>query len=871
MQDPLIGRTLKDAYRIEKAIAEGGMSQVYLASQLSLSRSVALKVLSPQFNDVDFIELFLREARVCSQINHPNVVSVLDFGQTEDAIVFLAMEHLDGETLGDVVAAKGPLPLTKTIWLLEQIIHGVHAAHQQNVIHRDLKPNNIMISKVSGDATVVKVLDFGISKPMTEDDLKHTRLGTVMGTAGYLSPEQIEGSRDIDTRADIYALGALLYFCLTGNKPFTGGSLEIVMNKQLKSGPAPLSDHKDLPPESLVLQPVIDKAMQVDKSLRYANVKAMWDDIHQLALTLKTSSSAPSKNDGLIAGNVTRYQYCFSGHAKPSIDFSNAVKQVCRTLKISEKSQKVLMNGKRVIIQKDVSKQAAERIEKTFDQYGLIGKIEEMPTATRIATKADTAMPEVSMQSPLTMEPVTLSDIKSVNRPASLDDQSASMHSGTIPANNQPSSMSQSLLKPVKPKSLFSKAKFLFVLSFCVSALALSAWFIKPVHYQIHDFWVHTIQGKENARGVSNTDINVGMSAAFSGSAKELGRSMRIGVETYFKAVNDTGGIHGRVLNLIAENDKYEPVQAQENIKKFLNPSSGVLALLGNVGTPTAKAILPTALENNTILFGTFSGASLLRNDPPDRYVFNFRASYAEETEAIVHYFVNSKKVAANKIAVFYQDDSFGQDGLSGVEKALAEYQISRANIITASYQRNTSRVTDATSAFSSQLENIEAIIIVGTYSASAAFTRDIKNAGFEGQIANVSFVGTNALAELLLELGPRYAEDVLITQVVPIYDSYATGVLKYRNDLKRFYPNEDPNFISLEGYISATIFTEGLIRSGRYFNEETLVDQLESIHQLDLGIGSVISFDVSNHQASHRVWGVTIKPDGSFLNVELE
>jgi len=867
MQDPLIGRTLKDAYRIEKAVAEGGMSTVYLASQLSLSRSVALKVLSPQFNDVDFIELFLREARVCSQINHPNIVSVLDFGQTDDAIAFLAMELLDGETLGDIVAAKGPLPLTKTIWLLEQVINGVHAAHQQNVIHRDLKPNNIMISKVSGDATVAKVLDFGISKPMTEDDLKHTRMGTVMGTAGYLSPEQIEGRRDIDIRADIYALGAILYFCLTGKKPFTGGSVEIVMNKQLKSGPAPLSQQKDLPPESLLLQPIIDKAMQVDKSQRYATVKAMWDDVHHLALTQKNTIPAADTNSGsLIAGNVTRYQYCFSGKAKPSIAVAEAVTKVCTTLKMSEKSQKILMNGKRVIIQKDVSKQIAERIAKTFDQHGLIGKIEEMPTATRIATKADTAIPEVSMQSPVTMEPVTLSDIQSVVHPADLDERS-----NAISSDKQPSSLSHSLLNQAKPRSSSRKIKVCLALSVCLSALVLAAWLIKPLHYPLHDLWTHTIQGKENARGVSSSDIKIGMSAAFSGSAKELGRSMRIGVETYFKAINAEGGIHGRALRLIAENDKYEPVQAQENIKTFLDPDSGVFALLGNVGTPTAKAILPTVLENNTILFGTFSGASLLRNDPPDRYVFNYRASYAEETEAIVHYFVNSKKVAANKIAVFYQDDSFGQDGLSGVEKALAEYQISKTNIITSHYQRNTSRVSEAIKVFSSELDNIKGIIIVGTYSASAAFTRDIKKAGFEGEIANVSFVGANALAELLLELGPSYAEKVLITQVVPLYDSYATGVLKYRNDLKRFYPNEDPDFISLEGYISATIFAEGLIRSGRYFNQETLVNQLESIDQLDLGIGSVVSFDVSNHQASHRIWGVTIKPDGSFADTELE
>jgi serine/threonine protein kinase/ABC-type branched-subunit amino acid transport system substrate-binding protein len=874
MEDPLIGQVLKESFRIDKILAEGGMSQVYLGYQLSLSRLVALKVLSPELNDDDFIDLFLREARVCSQINHPNVVSVLDFGQSDEGIVYLAMELLDGETLGDLITAKGPLPLNKTAWLMEQVISGVSAAHQLDVIHRDIKPNNIMISRVSGNDTVVKVLDFGISKPLSEDDLKHTRLGTVMGTAGYLAPEQIEGKRDIDKRADVYALGAILYFCLTGTKPFKGASHEIIMSKQLKAELLPLNQQPAVDPSIYPLQCVIDKAMHVDREQRYPNAKSMWNDLHDVIFSAKDSAEKVSADKDSMLGlgeqfdnDVTRYQYSFSGQAKEGIEFKGAVEKIVAVLKFSDKSKKALLSGKRIIVQKDISKAKVEKINSHFDKAGLVGQVQEMPMATRIFIRQENTSPDVSMPLIINMEPVGVSDINDLKQSKSVEALKASI-SPTTHLRTSPSKIYQDRVKAIRSKR--KKLVSASVSALLVLALA-SAWFIAPVHYAIHDFWVHTIQGKTVARGVSENQINIGMSAAFNGSARELGRSMRIGVESYFHAINAQGGVHGRNLKLVAKNDSYEPAQAKENVSEFLDPKSGVLAMLGNVGTPTAKAILPAVLESNTILFGTFSGASLLRNNPPDRYVFNYRASYSEETEAIVHYFVSIKGIDPKKIAVFHQDDSFGRDGLSGVEKALTEYQVPASNIATAVYKRNTSQVSEAVFEFSQQLDEIEAVIIVGTYSASAAFTRQIKDKGFRGEIANVSFVGARALSELLLEQGAVYLDNILITQVVPHYDAYATGVLNYRNDLKAFFPNEEANFISLEAYISASIFVEGLQRAGRYFDTEILIDQLESIDALDLGIGSMISFAASNHQASHRVWGVSIQADGTFVETALK
>jgi len=879
MEDLLVGRTLKETYRVDKPLADGGMSQVYLGTQLSLSRSVVLKVLSPGFNDIDFIDLFLREARVCSHINHPNVVSVLDFGQTDDGIVFLAMELLDGETLGDIIAAKGALSLAKTLWLMEQLCNGVHAAHKQDVIHRDIKPHNIMISRVSGDDTIAKVLDFGISKPLSEDDLKHTRLGMVMGTPGYLAPEQIESQRDIDPRADIYALGAILYFCLTGVPPYKGANRELIMNKQLSTAPAPLDSYKNISSACFKLQAVIDKAMHIDKEQRYPDVKAMSSDMFSIISSGKGIDPDKKISEGgsLLAHNesneelVTRYQYLFSGRAVQNVELSEAIAKVVGLCKFSEKSQKTLKSGKRIIIQKNLSLQAAERIRGLFDKSGLIGNVEEMPTATRIISRTQPSVADISMPAPVTMEPVTISDIQALNQSRIVEEHQASVSSMANSSMANSVGPNGHLHEHSKRRRAYRLRVVWFSVSVFTLALLFGAWFYKPVYYKLHDFWVYALLGKSEVRGVSEDLIEIGMSAAFSGSARELGRSMRLGIEAYFESINEAGGIHGRTLQLIAKNDNYEPQLAIENVNGFLDPESGVLAMLGNVGTPTAKAILPSVLENNTLLFGTFSGASLLRNNPPDRYVFNYRASYIEETEAIVHYFVKVKNIDPTKIGVFYQNDSFGQDGLVGVEKALAEYQIEPTEILSSVYSRNTAQVEQAVDEFSSELNDLQAIIVVGTYSASAAFTREMRDLGFGGHIANVSFVGARALAELLLELGPSYAENILITQVVPPYDSYATGVLNYRNDLKKYFPNEEPNFISLEGYISATIFSEGLVRSGRDFTGEELVNKLETIKALDLGIGSKISFDTSNHQASHRVWGVTIKPDGSFDNVSLE
>ncbi|MFT7129969.1 MAG: serine/threonine protein kinase, partial [Gammaproteobacteria bacterium] len=142
-KNSLIGQVFNNTYRIDRLLADGGMGQVYVAEQLSLARPIVLKVLQPEFNDEDFIQLFLREARINSQINHPNVVSVIDFGRSEEGVVFLAMEYLGGKNIEELVAAGGSFSLSNVLWLMQQVIAGVHAAHQLNFVHRDLKPQNV--------------------------------------------------------------------------------------------------------------------------------------------------------------------------------------------------------------------------------------------------------------------------------------------------------------------------------------------------------------------------------------------------------------------------------------------------------------------------------------------------------------------------------------------------------------------------------------------------------------------------------------------------------------------------------------------------------------------------------------------------------
>jgi ABC-type branched-subunit amino acid transport system substrate-binding protein len=369
-------------------------------------------------------------------------------------------------------------------------------------------------------------------------------------------------------------------------------------------------------------------------------------------------------------------------------------------------------------------------------------------------------------------------------------------------------------------------------------------------------------------RGVTDKEIVFGMAAPFTGPAKELGRQMKLGVETAFLAVNDAGGVHGRQLRLVSADDGYEPARTAEAMKELCDRQQ-VFGIVGNVGTPTAAMSLPLALERKMLFYGAFTGANLLRREPPDRYVFNFRASYAEETAAVVNYLVKVRRVRPDRIAVFAQQDAFGDAGFAGVTRAIRALRPDVKAIPRFGYQRNTLDVNDAVARLRER-PAVHALVMVATYRAAAKFIEKVRDFSPKMVFTNVSFVGSTALAEELKELGVNPG-GVIVTQVVPHFDSGATGIIRYREALKKFHPDQQPDFISLEGYIVGTLFAEGLRRAGRELDTEKLVDALEHIQDYDPGTGSSLGFSPSQHQASHKVWGTMLDDQGGFKSIDME
>ena len=373
-----------------------------------------------------------------------------------------------------------------------------------------------------------------------------------------------------------------------------------------------------------------------------------------------------------------------------------------------------------------------------------------------------------------------------------------------------------------------------------------------------------------NVRGVTDREIRFGIVAPFSGSARELGRQMKLGIDTAFNRINDAGGVDGRMLRLVAADDGYEPSRTLDAMKQLYDKDQ-VFGYIGNVGTPTAQVAIPYALEHRTLFFGAFTGANLLRNDPPDRYVFNYRASYAEETDAVVRYLLRIRRLQPKQIAVFAQQDAYGDAGYAGVSRAFRTLGLNDGAILRLGYKRNTLDVDDAVNQLRAQKLAIRAVVMVATYRAAAKFierTHDL----FPGMIyTNVSFVGSTALADELMLLGPRYASGVIVTQVVPAVGGYSSAVLEYKNALAKYFPGEAPDYVSLEGYVAANVLIQALKKSGPQFDTERLIDTLEATRNLDLGLGTQLNFGRAEHQASHKIWGTALDEGGKFAPLELE
>jgi ABC-type branched-subunit amino acid transport system substrate-binding protein len=382
-----------------------------------------------------------------------------------------------------------------------------------------------------------------------------------------------------------------------------------------------------------------------------------------------------------------------------------------------------------------------------------------------------------------------------------------------------------------------------------------------------------------DVRGVTDNEIRFGISAPFTGPAKELGQHMKQGIEAAFNVANAKGGVYGRQLRLVAADDGYEPMRTATTMKQLYEKDQ-IFGLVGNVGTPTAVVALPYALDRKVLFFGAFTGAGLLRNDPPDRYVFNYRASYAEETAAVVNYLVKVRRLLPEQIAVFAQQDAYGDAGFSGVEKAIRSLRGGNESpILRLNYQRNTVDVDDAVAQLqlrNAQLQQkkhfpIKAVIMVPTYRAAAKFIEKTRDLYPDMIYTSVSFVGSTALADELMLLGKKYATGVIVTQVVPAVDGHSSLVLDYKSALAKYFPGDAPDYVSLEGYVDASVLIAALQRNGSQLDTERLVGTLENLRDLDIGLGTPVIFSRSDHQGVHKVWGTQLDEAGHYQPIDLQ
>jgi len=372
-------------------------------------------------------------------------------------------------------------------------------------------------------------------------------------------------------------------------------------------------------------------------------------------------------------------------------------------------------------------------------------------------------------------------------------------------------------------------------------------------------------------QGVTENEIRFGISAPFSGSAKELGHHMKLGIDAAFSVANGNGGVHGRQLRLVAADDGYEPTRTAETMKQ-LYERDRVFGIVGNVGTPTAVVALPYALERRMLFYGAFTGAGLLRSDPPDRYVFNYRPSYAEETDAVVRYLVKMRRLKPEQIAVFAQQDSYGDSGFAGVAKAIRSLRGGdEGTILRLNYKRNTVDVDEAIAQLQKSRIPIKAVVMVPTYRAAARFIEKTRDLYPSMIYTNVSFVGSTALANELMLLGQKYAPGVIVTQVVPSIDGHSSVVLDYKSALMKYFPGEPSDYVSLEGYVAGSVLVEALKRNGPQLDTERLVQTLENLRDFDMGLGTPVTFGRTEHQGVHKVWGTELDATGRYQAIDLQ
>ncbi len=800
------------------------MSEVYLALVQGglggFQKLVAVKVLRRDLTeDESFRRMFLEEARLTAQLNHPNVVQTNDVGEDRGRY-YIAMEYLEGQTFERARRARNTgklFPVNLQLAMLSDVLAGLHHAHglvdydgtPLAIVHRDVTPSNVFIT-YDGQ---VKLVDFGIAKVL--DSLNHTKVGVLKGKVRYMAPEQIAGGA-LDRRADIFSVGVMLWETLSGG-PIWHGKAEPEILRRVASGELPPL-LREVPP---ALQRICARAMAPRPEDRYPTAEVLRVEL-----------------EGYLAQHVTPTRERGIGAAISEL-FREERAQIRQIIEDQLRGSRP--GGAQLPALRDA---AAGRTSVSISAFapesgGVRSGVQVVPTAQRMV---ELAPPEgARRRRPLLLAGgagLAVAALIAVIMTSRRDVAQASRgHEAAAAA------VTTAAAEPARPPPPRPAAA---------------------------------------VRGVTDDSITLGMSAAFSGPSRELGNRMKLGVETAFAAINDAGGVSGRTLKLLALDDGYDAGRALTNAQQLID-ERGVFALIGNVGTPTIKEALPYVLGKKVMVFGAFTGTGLLRRDPPDRYVFNYRASYADETAKMVNYLVDVKKIPDRGVVVFAQNDSYGDAGYEGATKMLRK-KGRNDEVLRVGYDRNTLAVDDAVSkvidyhnatvrvgTVDRPRHPVKAIIMVGTYKACARFIQKIRDHKLDALLLNVSFVGSNALAEELKELGPGYGAGVIVTQVVPHFESGATGIIRYREALQKYHPDQTPDFVSLEGYIVGQLFAEGVRRAGRELDTEKLVDALERIQDFDPGTGGTLTFSMSRHQASNKVWGTMLDEQGAFRSIEME
>ena len=353
--------------------------------------------------------------------------------------------------------------------------------------------------------------------------------------------------------------------------------------------------------------------------------------------------------------------------------------------------------------------------------------------------------------------------------------------------------------------------------------------------------------------GVTDSEIRIGQFAAQTGPAAELGKRMQVGIQAQFAAVNAAGGINGRKLTLVSRDDGYEPEKAAAAVKALIEEDK-VFALIGSVGTPTTLAAVPAINAAGIPLIGPFTGAQALR-EPFNRNIFHVRASYFDETERIVQHLTT---IGIKKIAVFYQNDTYGKAGLEGVTRALTKRALKP--LATVTVERNS---VDVAAALAEILKaNPEAVIQISAYKSCAVLIKQARAKSYAGQFFNVSFVGSKALAD---ELGEASA-GVSISQVVPFpYIASSALVREYQERMTQA-GNKDFDFSSMEGFMAAKVLTEGLRRAGtKNLSREGLITALETVRDFNMG-GFTVNYSAKSHEGSRYTDLTTIGRSGKFI-----